>query len=112
MVHASDIGHNAKTFNVSVRWVELLSNEFWIQGDKEKSLKLPVSFLCDRNDVDIPKSQVGFIKAFVIPVYEVVSSMFPSLSVFLDNAKNNVEMWSNLSKEGKKTGFTPEKKKQ
>ena len=111
MVHASDIGHNAKTFNVSVRWVELLSNEFWIQGDREKSLKLPISFLCDRNDVDIPKSQVGFIKAFVIPVYEVVSLMFPSLSVFLENVKNNVDIWNNLSKEGNKTGFNPEKKK-
>ena len=54
---------------------------------------------------------MGFIKAFVIPVYEVVSLMFPSLSVFLENAKNNVDIWNNLSKEGNKTGFSPEKKK-
>ena len=30
---------------------------------------------------------------------------------FLENAKNNVDTWNNLSKEGNKTGFSPEKKK-
>ena len=32
----------------------------WKQGDKEKSMKLPVSFLCDRKQFDIPKSSSWF----------------------------------------------------
>lgn len=111
IVHAGDIAHNAKSFKISVKWVELLSNEFWNQGDKEKGLNIQVSFLCDRNDTDVPKSQVGFIKAFILPVFEVVTSIFPSLNVYLENANANLEIWNNLSKEGRKTGFTPEKRK-
>ena len=111
IVHAGDIAHNAKKFCVSLKWVELLSNEFWLQGDKEKNLNIPVSFLCDRTNVDVPKSQVGFIKAFILPVFEVVSMIFPSLNVYYENANHNLEMWDKLSKEGRRTGFTPEKKK-
>lgn len=110
VVHASDLAHNVKSFNISLQWVELLSNEFWKQGDKEKELGFPISFLCDRNNVDVPKSQVGFIKAFIIPVFDVVNIMFPQLAFFKENALNNVKMWSKLAEEKRRTGFTPEKK--
>lgn len=41
---------------VLVKWVDLLMEEFWNQGDKEKQQNLlPVSFLCDRDDADLPK---------------------------------------------------------
>lgn len=111
IVHAGDIAHNAKKFHISLKWVELLSNEFWLQGDKEKTLNIPISFLCDRTNVDVPKSQVSFIKAFILPVFEVVSMIFPSLNVYYENANQNLEKWDKLSKEGRRTGFTPEKKK-
>lgn len=35
-IHSADLAHNTKKFKISLKWVELLSNEFWIQGDKEK----------------------------------------------------------------------------
>jgi hypothetical protein len=35
-IHAADLGHNTKKFSISLKWVELLSKEFWLQGDKEK----------------------------------------------------------------------------
>ena len=60
IVHCADIAHNAKLFHISLRWVELLTEEMWKQGDKEKSMKLPVSFLCDRKQFDIPKSSSWF----------------------------------------------------
>jgi hypothetical protein len=109
-IHSADLAHNTKMFDVSLQWVELLSNEFWLQGDKEKEMKLPISFLCNRIDTDVPKSQVGFIKAFIIPVFDVVNIMFPQLAFFKENALNNVKMWSKLAEEKRRTGFTPEKK--
>jgi hypothetical protein len=109
-VHSADLAHNTKLFSISLQWVELLSNEFWKQGDREKELGFPISFLCDRNNVDVPKSQVGFIKAFIIPVFDVVNIMFPQLAFFKENALNNVKMWSKLAEEKRRTGFTPEKK--
>ena len=55
-IHAANLAHNTKLFKISLQWVELLTNEFWLQGDKEKELNLPVSFLCDRIGSDIPSS--------------------------------------------------------
>ena len=111
MLHLADLAHNAKIFNISIQWVELLSEEFWRQGDLEKERKLPVSFLCDRDDVNIPKSQTGFISGFVIPNYECLVTIFPTLKFTLDNANENLKEWKKLLDEGRKTGWTPPKKK-
>ena len=110
-IHAADLGHNTKKFSISLKWVELLSKEFWLQGDKEKKMNLSVSFLCDRDNTDVPKSQVGFIGGFVLPTYHFLISMFPSLSYTTDNAKNNMKEWQKLIEQKRKTGWTPAKKK-
>ena len=89
-IHAADLGHNTKKFEFSIKWVELLSEEFWLQGDKERAMGLPISFLCDRNNSNIPSSQVGFIGVFIIPTYNYVISIFPSLSYTIENAKKNL----------------------
>jgi hypothetical protein len=111
LIHAADLAHNTKLFSISLKWVELLSEEFWLQGDKEKSLNLPVSFLCDRENYDIPKSQIGFIKGFIIPTFECLVNAFPSLDYTLKNAKINLNRWQRLSNKGRKKGWTPEKTK-
>ena len=112
MIHCADLAHNTKLFNISLKWVELLSEEFWIQGDKEKSMKLQVSFLCDRENYNIPKSQVGFIKGFIIPTFDCLVNVFPSLKYTLDNAKINLNRWQRLANKGRLKGWTPEKTKQ
>ena len=73
-------------------------------------LGIPVSFLCDRNDINIPKSQVGFIKAFICPVFELLKEIFPTLDFFLENANKNLDQWNQLVEQKRSTGFTPEKK--
>ena len=110
-IHSADLAHNTKKFKISLKWVELLSNEFWIQGDKEKKMNLSVSFLCDRNNTDVPKSQVGFIGGFVIPTFNFLIIMFPSLSFTVENAKNNIKEWQKLVDEKRKKGWTPPKNK-
>ena len=79
-IHAADLGHNSKLFKISIKWVELLSEEFWLQGDKEKSLGISVSFLCDRLNTNVPKGQVNFLTAFILPTFSLMTSMFHGLS--------------------------------
>ena len=109
MIHLADLAHNTKLFEISLKWVELLSEEFWKQGDLEKELNLPVSFLCDREDVNIPKSQKGFISGYVIPTFETLVTIFPTLRFTLDNANSNLKEWQKLMDEGRKRGWTPKK---
>ena len=107
-VHSADLAHNTKLFSISIQWVELLSNEFWIQGDKEKSMNLPVSFLCERIDSDIPNSQVGFIKGFIIPTFNILVTLFPTLNYTVENAKDNLKEWEKLAESKRKRGWTPQ----
>ena len=109
MIHLADLAHNTKLFDISKKWVELLSEEFWRQGDLEKELNLPVSFLCDREDVNVPKSQKGFISGYIVPTFECLVKIFPTLRYTLDNANHNLKEWQKLMDEGRKTGWTPEK---
>ena len=109
MIHLADLAHNTKLFEISLKWVSLLSEEFWRQGDLEKKKNLPVSFLCDRDHINIPQSQKGFINGFIIPTFENLVSVFPSLKFTLDNANNNLKEWQKLLDAGRLTGWTPKK---
>ena len=106
-IHSADLAHNTKLFNISLKWVELLSEEFWLQGDKEKSMGLNVSFLCDRNDTNVPSSQVNFIRGFIIPTFEVLITIFPTLNYTVENAKINMNEWQKLVDAHRTKGWTP-----
>jgi len=106
-IHSADLAHNTKLFNISLKWVELLSEEFWLQGDKEKSMGLTVSFLCDRKDTNVPSSQVNFIRGFIIPTFDVLIKIFPTLSYTVENANNNINEWQKLVDAHRLKGWTP-----
>lgn len=69
---AADIAHSAKSLDQTKEMTIRIHREFFDQGDEEKRLGLPLSPLCDRDVVNIPKSQVGFCTCLVLPFYEVV----------------------------------------
>lgn len=99
ILHLADISHNARNMEISEIWVSKLSEEFWLQGDEEKSLGLPISFLCDRETANVPKSQIGFLKGVIVPSYEIMIDMFPELSFMMNNIQNNIEIWVKREKE-------------
>ena len=109
ITHIADLFHNYRKFEISLRWVELLSNEFWNQGDKEKELGIPISFLCDRNDIDVPKSQVGFIHTFSLPTIQELVEVEIKFDLLKKNVLNNLSRWEKLQKEKRKRGWTPKK---
>ena len=96
-------------FKISLKWVELLSEEFWLQGDKEKSLGISVSFLCDRNDSNVPKGQVNFLKGFILPTFDILSQLFPGLNFTTENVINNINEWQKLADENRLKGWTPKR---
>lgn len=106
ITHIADLFHNYRKFEISLSWVELLSNEFWNQGDKEKQLGLPVSFLCDREDINIPKSQIDFLTTFSLPSIDELIEVNIKFELMKNNAVNNLNIWKKLSKENRKKGWT------
>jgi len=109
LIHIADLGHNTKKFSISIKWIKVLTEEFWMQGDKERERGLPISFLCDRNNVDVPTSQIGFLKGFIVTSFSCLVDMFPSLKFTVDNAEDNIKQWIKFQKEKRLLGWTPEK---
>lgn len=109
ITHVADLFHNYRKFHISLRWVELLSNEFWNQGDKERELGLPISFLCDREDINVPKSQVEFLKTFSLPTIQELVEINIKFDTLKNNAIDNLNKWEKLEKEKRKRGWTIKK---
>jgi len=70
-----------------------LQEEFFSQGDKEKMLGMLPSPLCDREAVDIVKSQIGFIDAVLFPLYEPLSKVLPELKSVLAQLEHSKSMY-------------------
>ncbi|OMJ89414.1 hypothetical protein SteCoe_8412 [Stentor coeruleus] len=78
LMKAADIGHAAKSTELHERWCRLVVEEFYIQGDMEKSLGISVSMYCDRETTDISKSQAGFIRNIVYPLFSTINAILVS----------------------------------
>ena len=112
MIHMADLGHNCKKFEISIIWIKILCEEFWMQGDKEKAKGLPISFMCDRNKIDVPASQVGFLRGFILSSFDCLVAMFPKLKYNIENAENNIKNWKKMQDEKRLLGWTPRKEKE
>ena len=93
LVHGVDISNPIRPEQVCRKWAEKVLEEFFAQGDKEKAQSLPVSMLCDRDTVSLPKSQIGFINGVVLPQFLVIEKNFPSAKMFVDGVRLNLEKW-------------------
>ncbi|KAF8822398.1 3'5'-cyclic nucleotide phosphodiesterase domain-containing protein, partial [Cardiosporidium cionae] len=70
-VKAADISHSAKSWDLHCFWSLQCVEEFFVQGDEEKRLGLPISPLCDRQKAyEIPKSQVGFLQLVCLSLFQ------------------------------------------
>ncbi|CAH0381881.1 unnamed protein product [Bemisia tabaci] len=61
LVHCADLSNPTKPLPLYRRWVDLLMEEFFQQGDKEREQNLDISPMCDRHSATIEKSQVSMI---------------------------------------------------
>lgn len=96
IIHASDISNPTKPFEVYSQWAEKVMAEFFSQGDREKELGIPCSFLCNRDTVTIPNAQIGFIEGIVFPFFDTLSNIFFGLDFLIDNIKKNKEEYKKL----------------
>ncbi|KAI9003628.1 hypothetical protein BC832DRAFT_532098, partial [Gaertneriomyces semiglobifer] len=69
-IKCADLCNPTKTFVLSSKWTECVMQEFYLQGDKERELGLPVSQFMDRTNANVPKCQIGFIDILVAPLYD------------------------------------------
>merc|ERR1712113_236560 len=74
-------------------WADRVLGEFFLQGDKEKSLGIPVQMLNNRDTVNKPSSQVAFIEFFVYPFNIAHVKIFSPLWEMSENLRRNLQRW-------------------
>ncbi|KAL5247060.1 hypothetical protein ACHWQZ_G019054 [Mnemiopsis leidyi] len=79
ILHCSDIAGPGKMWSIHETWTQLLMQEFFAQGDKEKDMNLPISPLCDRTTTNIPESQVGFITYITTPAFTALGNTIDAI---------------------------------
>jgi hypothetical protein len=102
----ADISHSAKDTDLHVKWSKLVNEEFFAQGDLEKLKHQPVSMYCDRNNTDMPKSQIGFIKNICLPLFEIWCAYLGSEmmnNVPLAQIRKNIAYWESMMRKRKAT---------
>jgi hypothetical protein len=111
-IHLADISNPTKPWELTLKWTELLFEEFFKQGDKEREMGLKISDLMDRTTTNIAKAQLGFIDVIVMPAYETFSKFLKVLNKNIKNMKKNRENWASRvneyqvrMEEGKKQFF-------
>jgi hypothetical protein len=92
----ADVGHAAKSHELHERWTSLICEEFFNQGDVERAQGMQISMYCDRHNTDLPKSQFGFIKNLIIPLFEGLNSYLKSSKISkhcIQQLNDNLVMW-------------------
>jgi len=92
-LHLADVSNPLKPFQLSRAWAHRVLDEFFLQGDEEKRLGLPVGMLNDRDKVNRPGSQHGFINFLVAPLVHQSVNLFPAFTALHAEMSSNLEMW-------------------
>ncbi|KAG2497676.1 hypothetical protein HYH03_004414 [Edaphochlamys debaryana] len=89
----ADIGHLGSELGVHKRWLAALEEEFFLQGDREKALGLPISPLFDRTKAGVSKSQVGFMDFVALPLVRALADAFPGAGGMQVCFEANYQHW-------------------
>ncbi|GLC59059.1 hypothetical protein PLESTB_001439000 [Pleodorina starrii] len=95
----ADLGHLAEQMEVHKRWLAALEAEFFLQGDLERQMGLPISPLFDREKQGVSKSQVGFFEFVALPLANALSSAFPGAQPLMECLTSNYRHWRRAERE-------------
>lgn len=93
IIHSADVSNPCRTWEVTKAWAHLCLEEFFAQGDREKMLGIPVQFLNDREKINTPNSQIGFLDGLIAPLVLAQVRIWPALFELGDNLGANIAGW-------------------
>eukprot|EP00913_Durusdinium_trenchii_P003652 g3379.t1 len=94
LLHCADIGNPMKPWEICYELAHLCLDEFFAQDGQPGGI--PVQMLNDREKVNRPNSQVGFIEFVICPMAESITNIFPQLDHLAHHLGINVQNWLQL----------------
>jgi cAMP-specific phosphodiesterase 4 len=96
ILHSADVSNPCRTWECSQAWAMCVLEEFFAQGDQEKMLGVPVQFLNDRDKLNRPNSQIGFLEFMIAPFVAAQVRLWPGLCEFGDLLSGNIGNWEQM----------------
>ena len=93
LVKIADLGHLASPHKVHRKWVALLEEELFRQGDMEREKNMTVSNFMDRKHEGISTSQCAFFEVIALPTFEAFAHVFEKTHVLYERVKQNYHSW-------------------
>ena len=89
LVKCADVSNPTKSLPIYSKWAQRVTDEFFLQGDKEKSMGLSISPFMDRGNPNLPKSQVAFIGYICEPLFKLLTTFASEFEpIYLQIMKN------------------------
>ncbi|KAM6994275.1 dual 3',5'-cyclic-AMP and -GMP phosphodiesterase 11A [Tautogolabrus adspersus] len=98
LMTACDLGAVTRPWKISKQVAELVTSEFFEQGDRERSeLKLTPAAIFDRNRKDeLPALQMEWIDGICKPLYQALLKLNRKLQPMVDGIDANRKKWQDL----------------
>jgi hypothetical protein len=94
ILKCADISNVSRPFELADKWCDVLCEEFFRQGDLEKTKGMEYSSpLNDRAHLDKPKSQIGFYTFVCLPLFVTAAQVMPELQVNVEQVSSNLAIW-------------------
>merc|ERR1719188_2775842 len=93
MLHVADVGNAVKPWTLCFEYANRVLDEFFLQGDREKELGMPVQMLCDRETVNRANAQIGFCEFMMTPLVMAFTTVLPDTYEFSQNLADNLQNW-------------------
>ena len=94
-MHSCDLSAQVYKQEIAVQWGDRITEEFKRQSDREASLKLPRTLPESYEEIDVMKSQIGFVSKIVKPLWDPFTTCFPPLAPCLDRLEANEQCYKN-----------------
>ena len=88
----ADVSNPTEDFGLYKEWCTRVLDEMLLQGDREKSLGLPVSPFMDRDTLNVPSSQIGFIEFVIYPLFDAFKK-YVNAQHCLEGLDRNRQYW-------------------
>jgi hypothetical protein len=94
LLHAADLHTPLLPPPLSQRIAGELAREFAAQAEQEAALRLPVTVMQARTELELAQLEIGFIDFVIVPVYTQLAAICPPLSGCLARIEQNRECWA------------------
>lgn len=104
IMHCADISNPARPYDLAFAWATLITDEFYIQGDRTRDLMMKVDPFLDRKLAKpgtTQNNQLGFIKFVVKPTLAVLKTVIHSVDLLMEILNANVRAYEEAVEEAK-----------